>query len=88
MSRLARRAAVHFAGRGAANYSAWGVLDWVHGTARGLHDVRREVDRYHVVQRPGSKTSRGVGFLQSGLDSIRGASGKSRPGGKTKTKRR
>ncbi|KND92026.1 hypothetical protein TOPH_03276 [Tolypocladium ophioglossoides CBS 100239] len=92
MSRLARRAAVHVNGRGVANFSAWGVLDWVHGTGRGpavLEHVRREADRHHVVQRAKSKTARGAGLLQSGLDAIRGGTGKSRMGTtKKKTARR
>ncbi|KAG0639017.1 hypothetical protein HOY80DRAFT_905511, partial [Tuber brumale] len=32
VSSAAKRTAVHFSSKGVGNYSAWGVLDWVHGT--------------------------------------------------------
>ena len=35
LSGAGRRTAAHFASKGKGNYSAWGVLDWLHGTMVG-----------------------------------------------------
>ena len=37
-----RRTAAHFTFKGRGNYSAWGVLDWLHGTMVGGGGVKEK----------------------------------------------
>ncbi|KAF7552077.1 hypothetical protein G7046_g7530 [Stylonectria norvegica] len=78
MGGIVRRSAVHYAGRGASNYGAWGLLDWVHGTSRGgdvMDDVKAEADKHRVKQRSAKKANEGMGFIQDGVDALRNGSG-------------
>lgn len=73
---IARRTAIHYASGGSANFGAWGVLDWMHGTSRGgdvLKDVKDEADKHHVKERGAKKVDEGAGFLQEGVDAMRGS---------------
>ena len=64
---IARRTTVHYASNGKANYGAWGVLDWAHGTSRGgdlLTDIKEEADKHDVKGRSARKLDKGVAALQ------------------------
>ncbi|CAM1510654.1 Fc.00g009890.m01.CDS01 [Cosmosporella sp. VM-42] len=78
MGGIVRRAAIHYASGGTANYGAWGLLDWVQGTSKGgdvLEDVKAEADKHHVKQRGAKKADQGMGVLQDGMDALRNGSG-------------
>ncbi|OAA53323.1 sterol desaturase family [Cordyceps fumosorosea ARSEF 2679] len=72
---LARRCAVHYAGRGGANFGACGVADWAYGTGRGgdvMEDIKEEADKHNVRGHAEDKVSEGAGVLQGGLEVLRG----------------
>lgn len=74
---IARRTAAHYASGGTANYGAWGVLDWAHGTSKGgdvVSDVRDEADKHDVKERSAAKADEGMGLLQDGMDAIKNGS--------------
>ncbi|KAH6990117.1 hypothetical protein EDB80DRAFT_729504 [Ilyonectria destructans] len=78
MGGIARRCAIHYAGQGASNYGAWGLLDWVNGTSRGgdmLEDVKAEAEKHHLKERSADKVDNGVGMIQGGLDALRNGNG-------------
>ena len=74
---IARRTAAHYASGGKANYGAWGVLDWVHGTSMGgdvVSDAKDEADKHDLKDRSAAKANEGVGMLQEGMDAIKNGS--------------
>lgn len=76
---IARRTAVHYASGGSANYGAWGVLDWMHGTSKGgdvLEDVKDEADKHNVTERSARKVGEGANVLQDGVDAVKNGAGK------------
>ncbi|KAH7127441.1 hypothetical protein EDB81DRAFT_142071 [Dactylonectria macrodidyma] len=78
MGGIARRCAIHYAGQGASNYGAWGLLDWVNGTSRGRHvleDVKAEAEKHHLKERSANKIDDGAGMLQNGIDAWRSGNG-------------
>ncbi|KDN66797.1 putative sterol desaturase family protein [Colletotrichum sublineola] len=73
MGGIARRTAVHYAGRGDGNYGAWGVLDWAHGTSQGhdvVDDMRAEAEKHRVKERGERAASNGAEFLQDGVQEL------------------
>ncbi|KAH6971007.1 hypothetical protein BKA56DRAFT_595750 [Ilyonectria sp. MPI-CAGE-AT-0026] len=78
MGGIARRCAIHYAGQGASNYGAWGLLDWANGTSRGgdmVEDVKAEAEKHHLKERSADKVDNGVGIIQGGLDALRNGNG-------------
>ncbi len=74
MRGLGQRCAIHYASGGAANFGAYGVADWAHGTSRGrgvLEDLQAEAEKHHLQERAGEKASEGAGMLQGGLEALR-----------------
>lgn len=70
----ARRNAAHYASGGRANYGAWGILDWAHGTSKGgdvVDDIRDEADKHNVSERSAAKVDEGAGILQEGVDAFK-----------------
>ncbi|KZL77676.1 sterol desaturase family protein [Colletotrichum tofieldiae] len=79
MGGIARRTAIHYAGKGGGNYGAWGVLDWAHGTSRGqdvVDDVRAEAGKHRVKERGEGAASGGAGFLQDGIQELKKGRGR------------
>lgn len=73
MSGITQRTAIHYATEGGANFSAYGVADWAHGTSKGrgvLDDVRAEAEKHHLQQRGEQKVSDGVDFVRSGISAV------------------
>ncbi|KAK1995657.1 sterol desaturase family protein [Colletotrichum falcatum] len=73
MGGIARRTAVHYAGKGGGNYGAWGVMDWAHGTSQGqdvVDDMRAEAEKHRVKERGGRAASNGAEFLQDGIQEL------------------
>ncbi|KAH6888409.1 hypothetical protein B0T10DRAFT_488116 [Thelonectria olida] len=90
MGGIARRCAIHYAGKGSSNYGAWGLLDWVNGTSRGgdvLEDVKAEAEKHQVKQRSAEKMDEGVGVIQSGIDALRNGNGNGYANGTRKSQR-
>lgn len=82
---IARRTAAHYASGGSANFSAWGILDWIHGTSKGgdvLEDVRDEADKHNVKERSTAKVGEGASILQDGVDAVKDGAAKRRSGRK------
>ncbi|KAI9899800.1 hypothetical protein N3K66_006261 [Trichothecium roseum] len=76
---IARRNAVHYATRGGANYGAWGVLDWAHGTSAGgsvLQDARDEAGKHNLQERAGGKIDDGMSAVSEGVEGLRRSSRK------------
>ncbi|KAJ6785482.1 hypothetical protein PWT90_01192 [Aphanocladium album] len=79
MSGIGQRCAIHYATSGKANFSAYGVADWAHGTSRGrgvLQDLQAEAEKHQLQERAGEKVSEGAGMVQGGLDALRSKKGK------------
>ncbi|KAI5460538.1 hypothetical protein BGZ63DRAFT_357719 [Mariannaea sp. PMI_226] len=73
MGGIARRCAIHYAGKGTSNYGAWGLLDWISGTSRGgdvLEDVKAEADKHRVKERSMGKLEDSAGMIQNGIDAL------------------
>ena len=82
---IARRTAIHYASSGSANYGAWGVLDWIHGTSKGgdvLEDVKDEADKHNVTERSAAKVGESATVLQDGIDALKDGAAKKRSGRK------
>ncbi|KAI9148157.1 hypothetical protein HJFPF1_11981 [Paramyrothecium foliicola] len=78
MGGIVQRASIHYASGGRANFGAWGLLDWLHGTGRGrdvLDDVMDEADKHQVKQRSRRKAERGAGRLRESIGSLTGSDG-------------
>lgn len=74
MSGICQRTAIHYAGKGSANYGAYGVVDWAHSTSRGrdvLDDIRSEADKHHVEEKAAEKVDQGYGLFQRGIGALR-----------------
>ncbi|KHN94119.1 Sterol desaturase family [Metarhizium album ARSEF 1941] len=74
MSGIAQRTAIHYAGKGASNFGAYGVLDWAHSTSQGrgvLDDVRQEADKHHVQEKSANKVDHGAKTVHEGVDSLK-----------------
>jgi len=79
---IARRTARHYASRGTANYGAWGILDWAHGTSKGkdfMDDARDEADKHNLKERSSAKLDDGAGMVQDGVDTLRRSTRKRTP---------
>lgn len=79
MSGIGQRCAIHYASSGNANFSAYGVADWAHGTSRGrgvLEDLQAEAEKHQLQERAADKASDGASMVQGGLDALRGKKGK------------
>ena len=77
MSGICQRTAIHYAGKGSANYGAYGVVDWAHSTSRGrdvLDDIRSEADKHHVEEQAAKKVDQGYGMFQRGIGALRNKS--------------
>ncbi|KAI0505455.1 hypothetical protein F5B22DRAFT_627808 [Xylaria bambusicola] len=73
MGGITRRTATHYAGNGRGNYSAWGLLDWIHGTSVGkdvLEDIRDEAEKHHLKDRGRKAVDDTNGFVQDGIDNL------------------
>lgn len=71
---ISRRTASHYSSGGSANFGAWGVLDWAHGTSRGgdvVSDAKDEADKHHLKERSASKVDDGTTNIMQGLDTLR-----------------
>jgi hypothetical protein len=71
---IARRTALHYTSRGSANYGAWGILDFCHGTSRGgdvVADAKDEADKHRLQERSAEKVDEGTSLLQDGIDAVR-----------------
>lgn len=71
---IARRTSAHYACGGSANFGAWGVLDWIHGTSKGgdvLEDAKDEADKHNVKERSSAKVGEGASMLQDGVDAVK-----------------
>ncbi|KFA65948.1 hypothetical protein S40285_02356 [Stachybotrys chlorohalonatus IBT 40285] len=95
MGGIVQRTAIHYASRGASNFGAWGILDWLHGTGSGRHvleDVRDEADKHHLKERSAKKAGKGAGLLQNGMEALTNGSDKAngtpRRSGRKRTTRR
>lgn len=85
MSGITQRTAIHYATEGGANYGAYGVADWAHGTSMGrgvLDDVRAEAEKHHLQQRGEQKVSEGVGLVKSGISAVLSGGGNGDAGAK------
>lgn len=74
---VARRTAIHFASGGKANYGAFGLLDFAHGTSKGkdvLEDVKDEAEKHDVKQRASDKVDEGAGLIQSSVEALTNSS--------------
>ncbi|KAI1363124.1 sterol desaturase family [Xylaria arbuscula] len=83
MGGIARRTATHYAGGGRGNYSAWGVLDWIHGTSVGkdvVEDIRDEAEKHQLKDCGRKAVDDTNGFVQGGIDSLT----KAKKGGRKK----
>ncbi len=81
MRGLGQRCAIHYASGGGANFGAYGVADWAHGTSRGrgvLEDLQAEAKKHQLQERAGDKVGEGASMVQGGLDALRGKKGKRR----------
>lgn len=81
---IARRTAIHFASGGQANYGAFGLLDFAHGTSKGkdvLEDVKDEAEKHDVRRRVDDKVDEGAGLIQSSVESLTGNGNGSSSGG-------
>ncbi|KFH44305.1 Methylsterol monooxygenase-like protein [Hapsidospora chrysogenum ATCC 11550] len=70
----ARRNAAHYASGGRANFGAWGILDWAHGTSKGgdvVEDIRDEADKHNLKERSAAKADDGASILQDGVDALK-----------------
>ena len=84
MGGIARRTATHYAGGGKGNYSAWGLLDWIHGTSVGkdvVEDIRDEAEKHRLKDRGRKAVDDTSGFVQDGIDSL---TTKTKKGGRKK----
>ena len=82
---ISRRTAVHYASGGSANFSVWGVLDWMHGTSKGgdvLEDVKGEADKHNVKERSAKKAGGWAGMLQDGVGAVKNSAGGKKGGRK------
>lgn len=73
---VARRTAIHFASGGKANYGAYGILDFTHGTSQGkdvLEDVRDEAEKHDLKQRASNKVDEGTGLIQNSVEALTGS---------------
>jgi hypothetical protein len=87
---VARRTAIHFASGGEANFGAFGLLDFAHGTSQGkdvLEDVKDEAEKHDVKQRASNKVDEGTGLIQNSVEALTGSSsnGGSRRSGRKRT---
>lgn len=85
---IARRTAAHYASGGTANFGAWGVLDWIHGTSRGgdvLEDVKDEAEKHNVKERSEAKAGEGASVLQDGIDAVKDGATKSLRSGRKRS---
>lgn len=84
MSGIGQRCAVHYASGGSANFGAYGILDWLHGTGQGrdvLDDLQKEAEKQYKASGGG-----GASLLQNGLNGLNALRGSSPK--KTSPKRR
>lgn len=89
---VARRTAIHYASDGEANYGAFGLLDFAHGSSQGkdvLEDVRDEADKHNVKQRASKRVDDGAGLIRNSVESITGSGSPGpRRSGRKKTPKR
>ncbi|KAH8168741.1 fatty acid hydroxylase superfamily protein [Sarocladium implicatum] len=78
MGGIVQRSAIHYATRGASNYGAWGLLDWINGTSRGrdvLEDVKDEADKHNLAERSSKKAGEGMNLIQDSMEAWRDGNG-------------
>lgn len=78
MSGIGQRCSIHYASSGQANFGAYGVADWAHGTSKGrgvLEDLRDEAEKHNLQERAGERVNEGAGLVQSGLEALKGKKG-------------
>lgn len=87
MSGIGQRCSIHYASQGKANFGAYGVADWAHGTSRGravLDDLYAEAEKHQLQERAGDKFGEGVSgaqdAVQSGMSMLRGKKSSKRKG--------
>jgi hypothetical protein len=74
MSGITQRTAIHYASKGSANFGAYGIMDWAHGTSQGrgvLEDVRNEAEKHRVEERSAEKIDEGTNAVQNGVDTLK-----------------